>query len=77
MLHLYSKVLDFLEDNDMHATFFVVGSRVVSFPNTLVTEYMMGNEISVHTWSHHVRPSKLIDETLLTCVFDTLRLLRP
>ena len=39
----------------MHATFFVVGSRVVSNPNTLITEYMMGNEISVHTWSHHVR----------------------
>ena len=47
----------------MHATFFVVGSRVVSFPNTLVTEYMMGNEISVHTWSHHVRPFDLVDGT--------------
>ena len=49
------KLLNYLTEKDLQATFFVVGSRVVSNPNTLITEYMMGNEISVHTWSHHVR----------------------
>ncbi|KAH9913551.1 uncharacterized protein BXZ73DRAFT_92940 [Epithele typhae] len=47
------KVLNFLDDHDLHATFFVVGSRVVSNPEMLRTEYMSGHEIAVHTWSHH------------------------
>ncbi|KAM5536594.1 hypothetical protein V8D89_009689 [Ganoderma adspersum] len=47
------KVLQYLDDHDLSATFFVVGSRVVSYPNILVAEYMAGHEISVHTWSHH------------------------
>jgi peptidoglycan/xylan/chitin deacetylase (PgdA/CDA1 family) len=37
------------------ATFFVVGSRVIERPDVLIEEYMAGHEISVHTWSHHVR----------------------
>jgi len=36
------------------STFFVVGSRVIQFPDVLIEEYMAGHEISVHTWSHHV-----------------------
>ncbi|KAJ7588029.1 carbohydrate esterase family 4 protein [Mycena floridula] len=37
---------------DISATFFVVGSRVISYPQTLVAEYEAGHEIAVHTWSH-------------------------
>lgn len=37
------------------ATFFVVGSRVIEYPDVLREEYMSGHEISVHTWSHPVR----------------------
>lgn len=33
-------------------TFFVVGSRVISRPAMLQSEYMAGHQISVHTWSH-------------------------
>ena len=50
----YRKLLRYLDDHDLSATFFVVGSRVVSYPNILIAEYMAGHEISVHTWSHHV-----------------------
>ena len=46
--------MKYLEDKDLNATFFVVGSRVVSYPDILIAEYMAGHEISVHTWSHHV-----------------------
>ena len=49
---LYSELLKYLDDKDITATFFVVGSRVVEEPNILVEEYMSGHEISVHTWSH-------------------------
>ncbi|KAF8909291.1 hypothetical protein CPB84DRAFT_1499677 [Gymnopilus junonius] len=45
-------LLDYLTEKDITATFFVVGSRVVEYPQTLIEEYMSGHEISVHTWSH-------------------------
>ncbi|KAI0352132.1 hypothetical protein OH77DRAFT_1409865 [Trametes cingulata] len=47
------KLLKYLDDKDLSATFFVVGSRVVSYPDILIAEYMAGHEIAVHTWSHH------------------------
>ncbi|KAG9019184.1 chitin deacetylase [Tulasnella sp. 427] len=46
------KLLNFLNEKDLRATFFVVGSRVISRPEMLQTEYMAGHEISIHTWSH-------------------------
>jgi len=45
-------LLKYLDEKDLSATFFVVGSRVISYPQILVEEYMSGHEISVHTWSH-------------------------
>ncbi|KAI0675843.1 hypothetical protein C8Q78DRAFT_1066502 [Trametes maxima] len=47
-----AKLLRYLEDKNLSATFFVVGSRVVSYPDILIDEYMSGHEIAVHTWSH-------------------------
>ncbi|OSD04765.1 carbohydrate esterase family 4 protein [Trametes coccinea BRFM310] len=47
------KLLKYLDEKDLSATFFVVGSRVVSYPDILIAEYMAGHEIAVHTWSHH------------------------
>lgn len=47
-------LLNFLDEKELKATFFVVGSRVIERPQVLVEEYMQGHEISVHTWSHHV-----------------------
>ena len=47
-------LLKFLDDKKLAATFFAVGSRVVSFPATLISEYMSGHDVAVHTWSHHV-----------------------
>jgi peptidoglycan/xylan/chitin deacetylase (PgdA/CDA1 family) len=45
-------LLSYLKEKQVSATFFVVGSRVVSYPGILINEYMAGHEISVHTWSH-------------------------
>jgi len=47
-----SQLLDYLDQQNLKSTFFVVGSRVISFPTTLQTEYMSGHQIGVHTWSH-------------------------
>ena len=45
-------LLAYLDQQKLRSTFFVVGSRVISFPNTLQEEYMSGHQIAVHTWSH-------------------------
>lgn len=47
------QVINYLGQHNISSTFFVVGSRVVEYPNVLIEEYMAGHEISVHTWSHH------------------------
>ncbi|PWN22779.1 glycoside hydrolase/deacetylase [Microstroma glucosiphilum] len=60
------KLLKALEDNgDLKATFFVVGSRVLSRPEMLQYEYMQGHQISVHTWSHPALTTLSNEEILL------------
>ncbi|PWN50242.1 glycoside hydrolase/deacetylase [Violaceomyces palustris] len=46
------QLLDYLDEHNLKSTFFVVGSRAISRPDMLQTEYMSGHQISVHTWSH-------------------------
>lgn len=46
------KLLTALKEHNLLATFFVVGSRVISYPQILQSTYMMGHQISVHTWAH-------------------------
>ncbi|KAG5353445.1 Chitin deacetylase [Termitomyces sp. T112] len=45
-------LLSYLDQTNLKSTFFVVGSRVISFPSILQNEYMSGHQIAVHTWSH-------------------------
>ncbi|KAJ1306364.1 hypothetical protein OPQ81_007370 [Rhizoctonia solani] len=45
-------LLNYLDDNKIKSTFFVVGSRAISRPQILQAEYMGGHQLSVHTWSH-------------------------
>jgi len=47
-----SNLLSYLDQQKLKSTFFVVGSRVISFPAILQTQYMGGHQIAVHTWSH-------------------------
>jgi Polysaccharide deacetylase len=47
-----TQLLDYLDQQNLKTTFFVVGSRVISFPQILQTEYISGHQIAVHTWSH-------------------------
>ena len=46
------KLLTYLQSIDTLATFYLVGSRVVSRPETVQAQLMLGHELSVHTWSH-------------------------
>jgi peptidoglycan/xylan/chitin deacetylase (PgdA/CDA1 family) len=46
-------LLQYLDQQNLKATMFVVGSRAISYPHLLQNEYMAGHQIAVHTWSHH------------------------
>ncbi|KZS96178.1 glycoside hydrolase/deacetylase [Sistotremastrum niveocremeum HHB9708] len=45
-------LLQFLDEHSLKTTFFIVGSRAISRPQMLQTQYMDGHQLSVHTWSH-------------------------
>lgn len=47
-----NKLLTYLDSQNLKATFFVVGARVISRPEIVVYEYMNNHELSIHTWSH-------------------------
>ncbi len=46
------QILDILEENDVKATFFVLGARVELYPDTLNREYEEGHYIANHGYSH-------------------------
>jgi hypothetical protein len=45
-------LLQYLNEQNLKTTFFVVGSRCLQSPLTLQAEYMSGHQLGVHTWSH-------------------------
>ncbi|KAI8447029.1 hypothetical protein BY996DRAFT_4594114 [Phakopsora pachyrhizi] len=45
-------LLQNLEQNKLKATFFIVGSRAISYPEILKAEYMASHQLCLHTWSH-------------------------
>lgn len=45
-------ILDTLKNNNSRATFFVLGSRISSYSDTLKREAKLGCEIACHTYSH-------------------------
>lgn len=59
------KVLKYLSDKALSATFFIVGSRVMERPDILRAEYMAGHHIAVHTWSHAVPLTALTNEQIV------------
>jgi peptidoglycan/xylan/chitin deacetylase (PgdA/CDA1 family) len=59
-----TNLLKYLDDQGLKATFFVVGSRAVTFPQVLREEYMSGHQIAVHTWSHPMLTT-LTDEQIV------------
>lgn len=46
------QLLDILKDNDVNATFFLVGENVVKHKDVVKRMYDEGNEIGGHSWDH-------------------------
>lgn len=57
-------LLDYLNQKNIKSTFFLVGSRVISYPSMVVTEYLAGHQLSIHTWSHQSL-TKLTNEEIV------------
>lgn len=57
-------LLNYLEQNDLQSTFFVVGSRCIEFPEILQKEYLDGHQIAVHTWSHRYLTTQSNEEII-------------
>jgi hypothetical protein len=45
-------ILSILKQNDVPATFFVVGAEVQASPQSVAQEVAQGNQIGIHTWNH-------------------------
>lgn len=45
-------LLNYLAEQQVTSTFFIVGSRALSRPDMLRAELVLGHQLSVHTWSH-------------------------
>ncbi len=60
------KILKILKDNNIHATFFVIGKNAERFPKLLKEIVDAGNEVGNHSYSHPnsliLSPSKLRQE---------------
>ncbi|KAF8931646.1 chitin deacetylase [Haplosporangium gracile] len=46
------RLYDDLLTHGTQATLFIVGSRAISYPATLLRAYNAGHQIAIHTWSH-------------------------
>lgn len=47
------KLLDFLASNKQAATHFFIGANILRNPTQFLKAFNNGNDIAVHTWSHH------------------------
>ncbi|KAG0210214.1 chitin deacetylase [Mortierella sp. GBA30] len=46
-------LLDFLKTNKISASFFLIGSNVIQYPDIVKREVAEGHHLASHTWSHH------------------------
>ena len=67
---LTNKLLDQLKAQNVKATFFVVGSRVINNPDILLRAYNEGHEIAIHTWSHPAQTTITNDQIVAEIVWN-------
>lgn len=82
-----SRILDVLDSEHVHATFFVVGRAAAAYPSVVRREVHEGNAIGNHTWNHehlivmdagHVRDSlSRTDEAIYRAANIHTRIMRP
>ncbi|KAI8896406.1 hypothetical protein BC833DRAFT_102057 [Globomyces pollinis-pini] len=63
------KVLELLQEQNVKATFFVIGSNVLKFPEILLQVHQAGHQIGIHTWSHTALTTLTNDEIIAELVW--------
>ena len=65
------RFLDLLDELEVHATFFVLGSRVARHPGVVAETAERGHEVAVHGWTHKPQwlphPQRDVTELRLAC----------
>lgn len=60
------EILDILKQNDVHATFFLIGSHAAAYPDVVKRIAADGNAIGSHTWDHaqlsRLKPAQVYTE---------------
>ncbi|KAI8921485.1 hypothetical protein BC831DRAFT_389731, partial [Entophlyctis helioformis] len=63
-------LLDELKKRNVKATFFVVGSRVLEYPEILKRTFNEGHQIALHSWSHPALTTRTNDQVLAEILFN-------
>ena len=58
------QLLDVLEENDAKGTFFLIGSNMERYPETVQAIYDRGHQLGNHTYSHEVLTGKSEEEVM-------------
>ncbi|KAI8093849.1 uncharacterized protein BX664DRAFT_330734 [Halteromyces radiatus] len=58
------KLYDYLKQNNIKATFFVIGGQVIQYPDLLKRLHDDGHEIGIHTWSHQLLTSQTNEQII-------------
>ena len=48
-----NEVLETLKSNQVHATFFIVGTNIANHEDVIKKAYAQGNAVGIHCWSHN------------------------
>ncbi|KAJ1557261.1 chitin deacetylase [Cladochytrium tenue] len=65
-------VLSYLQQKDVYATFFVIGSRVMDHPDNLLSTFQSGYQIGIHTWSHPHLTNLTNDQIVAEIVYGAM-----
>ncbi len=60
-----AELLDFLKDNDIQVTFFLVCNRLNWYPNTVKRMVDEGHEVGYHSWKHDIQ-TRLTSKKILS-----------
>ena len=69
------ELLDFLKENDIRVTFFLVGNRLSSYPSTVKRQVAEGHEIGYHSWKHDIQ-TKLTNTKIISDYEKSARILK-
>ena len=67
-------ILDLLEQYNVKATFFMIGSQIYDYPSAVVREHDIGMEQGNHSWDHKTL-THLTDEQIYDEVYSTVAVL--